>query len=392
MVLQYHPEFASLSWDVVRQRIVWHGEPIGPENSLLFMTGLLNRTSALLIGNSYEQVIETVARKRPVNPLADMIMATQWDGVRRVEALWTYLGLGIASEWNICGPKRWFLGLVNRVLHPGAQSDLMLVLEGPQGVGKSSALRALAEPFGFPGFATISGFGSASTMNASDMMILSGKLLIEMSEMTAHRRSDNDYFKGMLSKTEDRYRSPYGRHFLDVPRTASFAGTTNRRDAYFTDATGGRRFVPVESMAQIDLAGLVDDREQLYAEAAMMLQHGELPYFNEAEEALQDEEVAKRTSVTLIKEQVEVALEEHRGDTIVPVMLYALLGISDIPFHEKARAKPLIDAAMAELGWCWSDKTLTEDGRRRRAWTRGERKQGRPPKPRQPRPAWWPKD
>jgi len=390
LVLSHHPAFASLSWDMVRHRIVWQGQPVSQD--LLFMTGLLNRASGLLIGSSYHEIIEKAAQTRPVNPLADQILSTVWDGTRRVEALWTYLGLGSASEWHICGPKRWFLGLVNRVLHPGAQSDLMLILEGPQGIGKSSALKILAEPFGFPGHASISGFGSSNTTNAADMMVLSGKLLVEMSEMTAHRKADVDHFKGMLSKTEDRYRSPYGRHFNDVPRTASFAGSTNRKDPYFTDTTGGRRFVPVTCTAQIDLASLTEDRDQLYAEAAHLLRQGEQPYFTAEEEELQDQEVAKRTSVTMLKQQVEDFLETVHGDVVLPVEIYGVLGIDAMSFRDKQVAKPLIDAAMAELGWIWADRTRTLDDRRQRAWTRGTRGIGRPAKPRPPRPAWWPKD
>lgn len=168
---------------------------------------------------------------------------------------------------------KWLVGAVARVMEPGCKLDTMLVLEGGQGVLKSSTFRALFGPLWF----------ADSKINLGDKDALAqmqGKWCYEMAEMDAHRKADDTAFKQFLSSPVDRVRWHYGRRAEDVPRQCIFVGTTNM-DHYGKDETGMRRIWPVQAgepardgSGGIRLAEIIRDREQLFAEALKLYREG----------------------------------------------------------------------------------------------------------------------
>ena len=102
---------------------------------------------------------------------------------------------------------------------------------------------------------------------------LRGKWIIELAELSAMKRGDIERTKAFMSRAIDHYRPSYGRRSQDFPRQCVFAGTTNA-DTYLGDETGNRRFWPVK-VGHIDLAGLREVRDQLWAEAVAAFKAGE---------------------------------------------------------------------------------------------------------------------
>jgi predicted P-loop ATPase len=182
------------------------------------------------------QAIQTVARASPFHPIRKYLNELVWDGVPRInDWLTLYLRVDSSDYARTIGPK-WLIGTVARVFKPGCKNDTCLVLEGPQGLLKSTALRTLAVPWFTD---EISDLG---TKDAA--MQVRGVWIIELAELDAMGRPEASRTKAFMSRSTDRFRPPHGRHTIEVPRESVFAGTVNH-DAYLKDETGGRRFWPV---------------------------------------------------------------------------------------------------------------------------------------------------
>ena len=157
--------------------------------------------------------------------------------------------------------------MVMRARFPGSKFDLCLVLEGEQGCGKSSLLRALAAAPGEGYF--VDAPGLVAMDNKTRAELVAGKWLVELAELSGLAKSETEGVKAFLSQSSDQYRPPYGAVAVDRPRRCIFVATTNAR-TYLPDATGNRRFLPVPCL-RIDLKALLAERDQLFAEAQVMV-------------------------------------------------------------------------------------------------------------------------
>ena len=205
--------------------------------------------------------VRLLALENGYDPVREYLDGLSWDGVPRLDAwLSTYLGAEDTPLNRAIG-RTTLVGAVRRVRRPGSKFDTMLVLESPQGKGKSTALHILAG--GDDNFSDQYDF----RLPYKDMQeILTGKWIVEAPEMNGLGRADVQKAKQDLSRTHDRARPAFGRTVEDVPRRCIMIGTTNDSE-YLRDQTGNRRFLPV-AIGTVDLDTLRADRDQLWAEAA----------------------------------------------------------------------------------------------------------------------------
>ena len=226
----------------------------------------LQRQGILVSVEVASHAVQTAARDRSFHPVKTYLEGLQWDGAERIDRwLTTYLGV-LDSEYLRAVGSRWLISAVARIFQPGAKADCCLILEGPQGICKSTALRTLAGEYFTDELADLGSKDAA--------MQTRGVWIIELSELDSLSHADVARIKAFISRTTDRFRPPYGMRLVESPRQCVFAGTVNH-GSYLRDETGGRRFWPV-SCGRIDIESLVRDRDQLWAEAKARFESGQV--------------------------------------------------------------------------------------------------------------------
>lgn len=204
--------------------------------------------------------IAVMADSQKFHPIREYLRALEWDGKPRLDGwLKRYLGAEEMPEPYLSDVSRKVLvAAVARVMVPGVKFDHMLVIEGAQGIGKSTAVRDLASDAWF--------LGALPPIRDKDALVaLQGVWFVEVSELATLRRVDAESYKAFFSSATDKFRKPYGRAWEESPRQCVFLGTTNHDD-YLTDNSGNRRFWPVKA-TNYRGADLRRDRDQLFAEA-----------------------------------------------------------------------------------------------------------------------------
>lgn len=260
-------QFALLQ--VKRRSPPWHSDPGEWSEGDDFHLGMyLANHYGLVIASvgDIEKAVAQVARENGFNPVTDFFDACdeKWDGQPRVaQAFSTYWG-ALDSDYMRLISTMFFVGMAKRAYVPGVKHDYAPVFEGKQGEGKSTALSILGGDW----FAD-----TPFRMGEKDgYLSIQGILIYEIAELEQFNRSEVTAVKAFMSSQKDRYREPYGRRMKNQPRRTVFAATTNQ-DEYFKDATGNRRFWPVDAR-RVDLEGLRRDREQLIGEAVHLMRQG----------------------------------------------------------------------------------------------------------------------
>lgn len=225
--------------------------------------------------NLVHEAISAIADLNRFHPVRDYLDGLEWDGVPRVDTwLATYMEATGADAYLRAVSRKVLVALIKRVYRPGCKFDHVLILEGNQGVGKSTALRNLVGDDWF----------TDAKINVQDkdaVMTLKSKWLVELGELSALRNADIEELKAFISRTTDRIRVPYGKRAEEFPRQCVFIGSTNK-DEYLKDPTGNRRYWPVK-VGACDFTAIAKDRDQLLAEARFLFECGEPLYLEKAE-------------------------------------------------------------------------------------------------------------
>lgn len=216
-----------------------------------------------------EDAITSVSDANAFNPVFDYLQGLTWDGVERLDTLLVrYMGAK-DTAFTRAATRKWFTGAVKRIYEPGCKFDSMLVLIGEQGLGKSRLPLIMSKGWFTDSLPSMSG-------DKSSFEALSGKWIVEVAELAAAKKSEQESIKNFVSKQTDSYRQAYAHYTQDYPRQCVFFGTTNDPEPLH-DVTGGRRFWPIE-VEGVDrgvLSGLEDERDQLWAEAIQRYRDGE---------------------------------------------------------------------------------------------------------------------
>lgn len=255
--------------------------------------------------NMLEDAIGFIAVENAFHPVRDFLDTLEWDGVSRIDGwLKTYLGATGPEPYLSAVGRKTLCAMVARIYQPGIKFDNVLILNGPQGIGKSTAAQILASP---PWF-----LDRLPDLRDKDSMLnLQGIWVVEMGELTNMRLSSVETYKAFLSSQVDKFRLPYGHRRQDFKRQCVIIGSSNPTD-FLNDPTGNRRFWPV-IVKQCDFKALAQDRDQLLAEAKFVWQDLEEKLYLEPDEEAQAIKVqAKHTS-----DDTDIFLEQMWDDHLI---------------------------------------------------------------------------
>jgi predicted P-loop ATPase len=294
-VLLRSPEWRGVfRFNEVTKRLEIEGGPLGPnadaETLDVLVANWIQRSSYGQLGlqpkaQTVAQQILAVAKRNSYDPVADFLAGLVWDGKPRLDELLTvYFGAQGEPDYLRAVGAKFAISAVARALRPGCKVDTVLILEGPQGLRKSTAFRILGGQY----------FSDApiDVTNKDSAMLASQFWFIELAELSTFRKSEDQALKAFISRTEDTYRPPYGRTTVKTPRRCVFVGTTNDDD-YLRDPTGHRRFWPVKC-SRIDTDALTRDREQIWAEAVVRFHQGESWWLTSEEAAGAEQQASLR--------------------------------------------------------------------------------------------------
>ncbi len=207
-----------------------------------------------------------IATKNGYHPVRNELEALPpWDGVPRLDT-WFKRCFNAKGDPDYLAQvfRKWLVASITRIYEPGAKFDWIPILEGNQGVGKSTFGAIL---FG-------QGYFSDWLPDLSDKdaaLQLQGKRCVEFGELHSLRRTELEAAKAFITRQIDNVRPPYGRRSVETPRQTVFFGTTDK-ETYLKDEAGNRRFNPVR-VGKLDFGALASERDQLWAEALFIYQN-----------------------------------------------------------------------------------------------------------------------
>lgn len=253
--------YGSVPWENENNCRAWSSH----DDSALF--SLIQVDYGLKSRQDFADALKNVSMRNKFHPVRELLDALTWDGEVHIRKLLPeYLGAE-DSDYTYQVMRLWMLGAVSRVYKPGNKFDYTIILQGSQGIGKSTFLKLMA--------LDDSWFNDSLDSLDSDKAVqsLTGSWIIELAELKSLARTAGgvESVKRFLTATQDKYRIPYERRADTFYRQCVFAGTTNKDD-FLQDETGNRRFLIIHTgvtkpFKSLFIPEAMDDIKQAWAEA-----------------------------------------------------------------------------------------------------------------------------
>lgn len=310
------------------------------DDSALF--SLIQADYGLKSRQDFADALKNVSMRNKFHPVRELLDSLTWDGKEHIRSLLPECLGAEDSDYTYQVMRLWMLGAVSRVYKPGNKFDYTMILQGSQGIGKSTFLKQLAMDDSW--------FNDSLDSLDSDKAVqsLTGSWIIELAELKSLARTAGgvESVKRFLTATQDKYRIPYERRADTFYRQCVFAGTTNKDD-FLQDETGNRRFLIVQTGVKkpsksLFVPEIMDTIKLAWAEAVHIWKNEKpqliLPqaYMQEAKE-LQEANMADDGKRGIIQEYLEGKTqvcareiwEKALGENVSP-RKYQITEINDI--------------------------------------------------------------
>ena len=258
-----------------------------------------------------KDAILAVAAERSYHPIKEYLdHLPDWDGIDRVETLLIDYFNATDNSYTRAVTRKMMVAAVARIVHPGTKFDSVLILNGPQGIGKSTF------------FAKLAGDWFSDSLTLTDMKDkagpekLQGYWILELGELAGMRKTDVEVVKSFISRSDDKYRASYGVNVESHPRQCIIVGSTNAESGFLRDITGNRRFWPVRISGDGKRKAWqmsVYDVEQIWAETLVLYAKGEKLYLEGS-----DVELATNEQADAMESDEREGLVRSYLDTLLP--------------------------------------------------------------------------
>ena len=327
LILNNDPDFANFGYNELANRVQVTG-PVPwdrPADNKFWrdadtaqLKALLDTRYVSFSSRNHDVCFAKVADDRRFHPIRDYLDSLPpWDGECRVESLFIRCLEADDTEYVRTVTRRLFAAAVARVYQPGIKFDCLTVIDGAQGIGKSTLLKELVGDEYY-----------SETLSLTDMddktgaEKLQGYWVIEIGELAGMKKADVEKVKGFLSTTDDKYRPSYGRVVESHPRQCVVIATVNGERGYLRDITGNRRFWIIKCRQKEQArkwSFTKEERDQIWAEAVALWRGGEKLYLEDTElpaaEALQREAMELDERQGIVEEYLNTLLPDNWDGT-----------------------------------------------------------------------------
>ncbi len=282
------------------------------------------------------------------NPIEDYLNTLEWDGVERLDGILTRYAGAKDNELNRAIGRCFMIAAVARALQPGCKYDTVLVLEGPEGIKKSTFVKTLGGPW-----------GRTLSINLHDrertIQSMMRGWILETPDLAFTKRHEYNDIKSFITNEVDTTRLSYGRKAGEYPRRSVIVGTFNpTKEGYLVKETGNRRYWPVP-VTRIDIKKLERDRDQLFAEAMAAYKKGELWWIEnqpKLEAQLLQRQKSREIGHPLTDEIRDLMFRrDEEGEWSFPEKPKIHWLMKQIGLAPSAPSRRMITRSMEELGW-----------------------------------------
>ena len=321
LILNNDPDFANFAYNELASRVQVTGatpweRPI--DNSFwrdadtAQLKALIDVRYVSFSSRNHDVSFTKVADDRRFHPIRDYMDALpEWDKVPRVETLLVRCLQADDTRYVRTVTRKTFAAAVARVYHPGTKYDSILVLDGAQGIGKSTIFKDLV------GDEYYSDTLSLTDMNdKSGAEKLQGFWIVEIGELAGMKKADIEKVKAFLSTADDKYRPSYGKTVESHPRQCIIIASVNGERGYLRDITGNRRFwiVKLHQDEQKKRWHFTkEERDQIWAEAKAIYESGEKLYLEA--DMIKEAEKVQKSAMEVDERQ---GMVEEYLDTLLP--------------------------------------------------------------------------
>ena len=321
LILENDPDFAGFAFNEMANRIQvigtlpWdrpEGNSFWRDADSAQMKSLIDIRYGEFSTRNYDISFTKVADDRHFHPVRDYLNALpKWDGIPRVEDLFIKYLQADDTPYVRAVTRKTFAAAVARVMEPGIKFDCVPVLDGNQGIGKSSIVKDLVTPEYYSESLSLTDMDDKSGAEK-----LQGFWVAEIGELAGMKKADIEKVKSFLSTSDDKYRPSYGKVVESHPRQCVIIGTVNGERGYLRDITGNRRFwiVKVHQTEQKKKWSFTKEfRDQFWAEAKHVWESGEKLYLEG--DILAESEKAQKSAMEVDE---RVGMVEEYLNTLLP--------------------------------------------------------------------------